>query len=402
MINSNIINNIKDFYKKKYNSPKDLENTFYNLTKPVWENIDNNDTMIKTSDLSLFSAVQEFLLKEVIKVHKNEKVISKKINNKINSTFNLNDLKGNLKGDYSLDNIYYLDNEKYDYYFIGDIHSDSFIFNIILNRTNFFENIFKKKKFKLIFLGDYIDRGKNHFRTVEYLLLLKYLFKDNIYLLLGNHDLGKIENEDVTLYLKKCEKEKDYFYYYLRDINKLNNTFSNSLVNLYQDFLNNLNIIAFVMNSSISLFAVHGGIPRPTVEPKENDYFHYLTSFNEFTNENVDYENIRIRDNIIWSDPSIKVLQPVIPKKRFKFYKEHFLSFKNKLGFDILIRGHQAMEDGIKPLFENTLYTVFSSGMVLKNGMNINNDTVYDFVTPKVLRYNFKKGLPLEEIDLIL
>ncbi len=164
--------------------------------------------------------------------------------------------------------------------------------------------------------------------------------------------------------------------------------------------MNTLNVIAYPMNKTISFMAVHGGIPRPTVVPIKEDYFDYIKSHAQFTNLSVDHADFVIKENMIWSDPSIQQLQPVVDKKRFQFYKEHFDSFIKKIGFDIFVRGHEAIENGVKPLFDDTLYTVFSSGMILDGENNINKDTVYNFVTPKVLKYNHEKGLPLEIIDL--
>lgn len=383
-------------YKYSINSSTDLEYDFFDLTKHLWKDIPNNDVMV-TANLKDFSVVQEFLLKSVIKMHNEEK---SKSSDKLDNVLNLNSLKGQLNGNYSYNDIYYLDNEECDYYFIGDIHSDSFIIEYILNSINFFENIRSKKSFKVILLGDYVDRGKNHFRTVEYLLLLKFLFPENIYLLMGNHDIGKIEDNEVTLYLRKAEEEKDYFYYYLRDINNSNKSFNSKLVSLYQEFMNNLNVVAFVMNKDISIMGVHGGIARPTLESESDDYFKYITSHKQLTDESIDYSEIRIRDNIIWSDPSIQHLQPILQNRRFKFFREHFESYKEKFGFDVMIRGHQAVEDGVRSYFDDSLYTVFSTGVILEDKENINHDTVYDFVTPKVMKYDYKEGLPLKIIGI--
>ncbi len=401
--NSNkLIEQIKNFKNIEFSTSQELENAFYNLTNPIWENIKNNDEMMEAEDLSIFSATTEFLLNEVIDIHLKEKETPEHLNGKLDHVLHVDDLKGKLSGDYSHNHIYYLDSEDCDYYFIGDIHSDSFILKVLLNSTGFFNNIFNKKNFKFIFLGDYVDRGQNHFRTVEILMLLKYLYPTNTYLLMGNHDIGKVEGDEVTLYLRKAEEEKDYFYYYLRDIAKLNPTFSNSLIDLYQELLNNLNVIAYPMNSKVSFMGVHGGIPRPTENLVNDDYFEYIKSHVQFTDLSKDYAEIPIRDNMIWSDPSIQHLQPVIERKRFKFYKEHFESFKKKIGFDVFVRGHQAMEDGVMSYYNDSLYTIFSTGITLKDDENTNLDTAYNFVTPKVLKYNSASGLPLEIIELTL
>lgn len=103
-------------------------------------------------------------------------------------------------------NIYSFNDETYEYYFVGDIHSDVTSLRAVLNSCNFFNAMTKFKNIRLIFLGDYVDRGKSHLETIELVLLLKYLFPQNCYLLKGNHDGGYIDDE-VVLCVKKQDNE---------------------------------------------------------------------------------------------------------------------------------------------------------------------------------------------------
>ena len=43
-----------------------------------------------------------------------------------------------------------------------------------------------------LFLGDYVDRGKNSLETIVLLLAYKVKFKENFFLLRGNHECGQI------------------------------------------------------------------------------------------------------------------------------------------------------------------------------------------------------------------
>ena len=43
-----------------------------------------------------------------------------------------------------------------------------------------------------LFLGDYVDRGKQSLETVILLLAYKVKFKENFFLLRGNHECGQI------------------------------------------------------------------------------------------------------------------------------------------------------------------------------------------------------------------
>lgn len=389
------MNNINRYKNQDFTSHKAMSEAFFNLTQPLWDDIPNNDVFIESEDLSAILEVQATLLKEVIKIHEAERQVPDSTKKIISEHLNISTLRDQLNGAFSCHNIYYMDQDC-DYYFVGDIHSDAYIFDAILKHSRFFQRVSNKENFKIIFLGDYVDRGKNHIRTVETLLLLKYLFPEHIYLLMGNHDIGNIENGEVTLYLRKAEEEKDYFYYYINDLHQNHKDFSDELLDLYLKFMNNLNVTAYVITAKNTIMAVHGGIPRPD----EQDQFNYIKSHEQLTDDTIDHMNFRIRDCIIWSDPSIQDNKPTMENRRFKFYENQLINFHDTFGFDTLIRGHQAMEDGCVSLFDNRLYTIFSSGIVLKDDENINLDTAYDFVTPKILQYNHQNGLPMIVHDL--
>lgn len=145
--------------------------------------------------------MQEFLINEVCKIHESE---NDSVNAKLFSeNLNIKELKEQLKDGKMAFNIYSFNDSGYDYFLIGDIHSDSVSLKRILHICNFFSNVVEKKKKRLIFLGDYVDRGKAHIKTLEYLLALKFFFPNYIYLLKGNHDAGIIVEEDVKLSIKK-------------------------------------------------------------------------------------------------------------------------------------------------------------------------------------------------------
>ena len=48
------------------------------------------------------------------------------------------------------------------------------------------------KKTKLVFLGDYVDRGAHSVEVISMLFLMKINFPENIFLLRGNHETRKI------------------------------------------------------------------------------------------------------------------------------------------------------------------------------------------------------------------
>ncbi len=365
--------------------------TFKNHIDTYWSDIKNNDDLLQAEAKELF-AYNKMLLEEVIKLHQREKEhglenIIKDINTK--------SLYKKVNGTYSYHDLYFCD-EDHDYYFIGDIHSDAFVLEHLLDTCEFFEKVEAGLPFKLVFLGDYVDRGKHHFKTVQIILMLKYYFPENILLLMGNHDIGKIENGEVTLYLKKVEEDMDYFYIYMNHLHQNHPDFTDELLDLYMVFMNTLNVAAFIITKEAAIKAVHGGIPRPL-----DDGFDYLRTYNQLTDDTTDHESHRVRDCLLWSDPSIQENKKTIPGKRFKFYENQLINYLDHLNIDIIVRGHQAVEEGHLHLFDK-IHTIFSSGKILKDGENINVDTAYDFIPPKMLHYNHQTGLPLNVLDIKL
>lgn len=386
---------LKTYHKEDYNGPEEIRTYYHQYSNHFFAKETNNDTILEMGMPEAFYDLQKNLLKQVINLHIKEKSTSQAFKSLIQDHFQINSLKEKFQGTYSLHDIYYIQ-EAADFYFVGDIHSDAFAIQVILDKIDFFHKIHEGQSFKIIFLGDYIDRGHQHLKTLQDLMILKIMFPENIYFLTGNHDIGSIEDNKVTLYLKKMEEDMAYFYLYIQALSEKDKNFSQELKALYLEFMNHLNIMAFIITPSTCIKAVHGGIPRPD----ESEGFDYLNHHEQFTDDSIDHLKFRIRDCVLWSDPSIQHNQPTKENKRFKFYENQLINFQEHLGFDTLVRGHQAVEEGYLELFNHKIYTIFSSGQILENNLNINKDTAYDFVMPKVLKYDYKKGLPMNIIDL--
>lgn len=67
-----------------------------------------------------------------------------------------------------------------DYFAVGDIHGEIFKLKALMNRLHI------KEDDELIFLGDYIDRGRYSFETIEYLIELDK--KHKCIFIMGNHE----------------------------------------------------------------------------------------------------------------------------------------------------------------------------------------------------------------------
>lgn len=378
------INKIKEkLYNNMYCSAQELEKDFYTINELT-------GTKTNTTEYEYLKSVftvQEFLINEVCKIHENENDL---VNAKLFSeNLNIKELKEQLKDGKMAFNIYSFNDSGYDYFLIGDIHSDSVSLKRILHICNFFSNVVEKKKKRLIFLGDYVDRGKAHIKTLEYLLALKFLFPNYIYLLKGNHDAGIIAEEKVKLSVKKPENEsdEDYFLLYLNNLLSSDNTLRLRILNSYLNFFNSLCNIAFITNQSVTLLAVHGGIPRP--RKNDSKYYSYINSISDLTNiKIIDNMNKTICNNMLWSDPCESEDNLRENSGRFRFTVGHFEEFQKHINFDLLIRGHVAEKNGFKGFFNDRLFTIFSSGAILENDININNETAYEDINPRILEFS--------------
>lgn len=65
--------------------------------------------------------------------------------------------------------------------FVGDTHGD-------LQATEEIAHRYLKKPYRVVFLGDYVDRGHHSEENIHYLLQLKSEHPDQIFLLAGNHE----------------------------------------------------------------------------------------------------------------------------------------------------------------------------------------------------------------------
>lgn len=381
------IKNVKqNFNNNLYSSDSELESDFNAINKLTGINAET----IKNKNLNNIFTVQEFLIDEVCKIHESE---NDSVNAEIlRDNINIKELNEQLNDGKRASNIYSFNERGYEYFLIGDLHSDTISLKRILQVCNFFSNVIARKKKRFIFLGDYVDRGKEHIKTLENILALKYIFPEYVYLLKGNHDDGIIVNEEIKLCIRKPEDESEdnYFLLYLNNLLKSDDVLRLHVLNLYLKFFNSLCNIAFINNKNVSLLVVHGGIPRPRKDDLE--YYSYIRSISDLTNTQIkDNLNRTIVNNMLWSDPCNREDDLRENSGRFGFSEEHFAEFQSKIKFDLLIRGHEVELGGYKKFFGGRLYTIFSSGAVLENNMNVNNETAYSIVDPKVIRFS-KEG----------
>lgn len=124
---------------------------------------------------------------------------------------------------------------------VGDIHGN---LESLVRCLLFFKNRSKKDpRTKILFLGDYVDRGKNSVECLETILELKLHNPYNVFILRGNH-------EDISVSSVWFGQLADK-----RDFTKLN-----SIAGNISRIFSNLSAAAVVHDGVSNTFCVHGGI----------------------------------------------------------------------------------------------------------------------------------------------
>ncbi|MBF0266199.1 MAG: serine/threonine protein phosphatase [Gammaproteobacteria bacterium] len=301
------------------------------------------------------------------------------------------------KENYS-DFITFIDDNK-NYYLIGDLHDDMVSLDQILKAIAFSDNF---DDINLIFLGDYVDRGKDRLTLINKIILLKYLLPDNIHLLRGNHELYRIDESGNYLSpMAGADDEKNWGAYHFNLLNFIVNSdneknqlfaqkngLDKELIQLYAECFDSFPTVALLNFKQLKLCAMHGGLPRSNLNYPELYDGAEFDSFNSLLGENTkDTVGIAQKINMLWSDPDPDDRLINSSESRFSFSKNEFIAFCRKYDIDMVVRAHQRQIKGYKTYFDQRLISVFSSGgKNMETDEVVNTHSYYENVSPNILK----------------
>ena len=182
-----------------------------------------------------------------------------------------------------------------------------------------------------LFLGDYVDRGKQSIETICLLFAYKIKFEENFFLLRGNHECASINR--IYGFYDECKKR-----------------YSIKLWKIFIDCFNCLPISAIIDNK---ILLMHGGL-----SPE-------LNNINQLKNiiRPTDVPEEGLLCDLLWSDPESndKGWSENDRGVSFTFNEKVVENFLNKNELDLLCRAHQVVQDGYEFFADRLLVTVFSA-----------------------------------------
>jgi len=182
-----------------------------------------------------------------------------------------------------------------------------------------------------LFLGDYVDRGKNSLEVLILLLVYKNKFPDNFFMLRGNHECAAITR--IYGFYDECKRR-----------------YNLKVWKLFVDVFNKLPFVAIIDNK---IFCVHGGL-----SPEVNN----VEAIRRIVRP-TDVPEVGMVCDFLWADPDLDV-QGWAESDRgvsYIFGPDVVQGFLKKHDFDVVVRAHQVVADGYEFFAGRRLITLFSA-----------------------------------------
>lgn len=182
-----------------------------------------------------------------------------------------------------------------------------------------------------LFLGDYVDRGKQSIETICLLLAYKVKFPDNLFLLRGNHECASINR--IYGFYDECKRR-----------------FSIRLWKIFTDCFNCLPVAAVIDDK---ILCMHGGL-SPELESLDDI---------QAMERPADVPDQGLLCDLLWADPDrdIKGWGENDRGVSYTFGADKVTEFLKKHDLDLICRAHQVVEDGYEFFAERQLVTIFSA-----------------------------------------
>ncbi|KXN90043.1 Serine/threonine-protein phosphatase PP-Z [Leucoagaricus sp. SymC.cos] len=182
-----------------------------------------------------------------------------------------------------------------------------------------------------LFLGDYVDRGKQSLETILLLLCYKIKYPENFFLLRGNHECANVTR--VYGFYDECKRRCN--------------------IKTWKTFIDVFNCLPIAAIVASKIFCVHGGL-SPSLHAMED-----IKRIQRPT----DVPDYGLLNDLLWSDPSDTALDWEDNERgvSYCFGKAVINDFLLRYDMDLICRAHMVVEDGYEFWNDRTLVTVFSA-----------------------------------------
>ena len=182
-----------------------------------------------------------------------------------------------------------------------------------------------------LFLGNYVDFGKQSLETICLLLAYKIKYPENFFLLRGNHECASINR--IHGFYDECKRRYN--------------------IRLWKTFTDCFNCLPVAAIIDEKLFCCHGGL-SPDFQSMEQ-----IRGIMRPT----DVPDQGLLCDLLWADPDkgTNGWGENDSGVSFTFGPEIVSKFLTKHGLDLVVRGHQVVEDGYEFFAKRQLVTLWSA-----------------------------------------
>lgn len=220
---------------------------------------------------------------------------------------------------------------------VSDLHGDSNSLFRILSEIDY-EQFLSNPMNKLVFLGDYVDRGSDSISIMYSICHLKSTYPDSVVLMRGNHEAPA-----------EFPFSPHDFPYEIED------RFGNSWKEIYGKLLAMFTELTLATLVERKLLLVHGGLPTEDTVPANFRESIALAQKNHVKS--------RVFEELLWNDPrQIDDIQSQERSRRgfgWYFGPEMTRKWLQASGAKVIVRGHEPCH-GYKLDHDNMIMTLFS------------------------------------------
>ncbi|KAJ8036988.1 Serine/threonine-protein phosphatase PP1-beta [Holothuria leucospilota] len=208
---------------------------------------------------------------------------------------------------------------------VGDIHGQ------YQDLIRHFEKCRFPPEANYLFLGDYVDRGKQSLETICLMLAYKLKHPDNFFMLRGNHECASINR--IYGFYDECKRRYN--------------------IKLWKTFTDTFNALPIAAVVEGTILCMHGGLSPD------------LSSIDQLRHINrpLDIPDHGLVCDLLWSDPDEDITGWGENDRgvSYTFGGDVIRHFLKQNDLSLIVRAHQVVEDGYQFFQKRKLVTLFSA-----------------------------------------